>query len=124
MGLSENAVRELRGELKAVEEGIAALQQRADAIRQVLGERRQGDLLDAGLPARPSSFKAMVLTAIRENPGIRVPAVKAILKERDWIPAGNTDLGHRVYNEIWRMANVTGELRKTDAGGYVCIETA
>lgn len=124
MALSENAVRELRAELRSIEEEIRALEASADALRQVLGEGQQVSLLgEAMLPARPSSFKAMVVTVIRENPGIRVPAIKAILKERGWMPDGNTDLGHRVYNEVWRMANKTMEVRKTDAGGYVCVET-
>jgi hypothetical protein len=124
VALSENAIRELRAELKALEAGIGVMQTRADAIRQVLGEGRQPSLLgETMLPPTPKSFKSMVLTVIRENPGIRVSAIRTILSERGWMPAGNTDLGHRVYNEVWRMANKTGEVRKADSGGYVCIES-
>jgi hypothetical protein len=117
----------LADELDLIESQRESLALRAQAIRQLLGGDLQPSLLGDQItnggespPAvapQPPLFKTAVSTVIRERPGIKVPEVTRELRHRKWLPNGRTDLGHRVYNEIWRMLS-RGEVRKTANGGY------
>ena len=66
------------------------------------------------------TFKSVVRGIIVENPGIKTPQITKVVKERRLEPPGNTDLGHRVYNECWRMIK-RKEIKRSPDGGYVAI---
>lgn len=130
MPFSPAARRELKEELARIEGERVRLGIRANAIRQILEgeeqEQRSLLMLDeppapeplplVAVPPRPGTFKASVAAVIRERPGIRVPQITGVLRNRGWLPSGTTDLGHRVYNEVWRMLQ-RNEVRKDETGG-------
>jgi hypothetical protein len=105
MAFSESFVREAMQELERLERERQDIDSRIGALRQLIGSSQKRPTLFEGRLAEGTgkTFKAIVLGIIRENPGITTPLVTKVIKERGLEPGGATDVGHRVYNEIYRM---------------------
>jgi hypothetical protein len=129
MAFSESFMREARQELSRLERDRKELDIRIGTLKQLLTP----SLFDAATTAEAnpngsgrtthapkSSFKATVLGVIREHPGIVTPGITKTLKERGVVVGGNTEMGHRVYNEIYRMKN-NGEIAEHQ-GGWVAVK--
>lgn len=131
MPLSQSIVLELRKELARLEGARREIDGNIAAIRQLIGSGVQTDLLgetgtkqDHGPPRtlpqaalEADTFRDIVFSTIEHNPGIKTPEITRLLNAHSLKPQGNTDLGHRVYNECWRMLQQK-RIRKTDNGGW------
>jgi hypothetical protein len=125
VALSSAVIGELRREIEALEVERASLTARIDAIRRVLGEEPSPasvstPTLFSHLPTQGGAptVKAVVRQVLQQNPGVKAGDVTRILRERGYHPGGHTRLSHRVYNEIWRMAQ-SGEVERTEDGGFI-----
>jgi hypothetical protein len=124
MAFSESFMRELRQELDRLEGERRDLDTRINTLRRLLSTAEQPSLLPTVTPAQPraapETFKECVIAVLREHSGLRTPDITKTLRERGWVPGGGTDLGHRVYNELWRMRN-RNQVRNTHDGGWELV---
>ena len=123
---SDSFLRELKQELQRLELQRVELDDRIGRLRAVLsGAASQLSLLDDHRTkgADDGTFKSLVLGIIRQHPGIHTPQITRMIRDRGLGPGGTTDLGHRVYNEIWRMRR-KGEVDKVNDGGYIAVRRA
>ena len=127
MALSQSTTRELTRELVSLEKDRKKLDDKIAAIKHLLGEAAaiQPHLVETRAATRAqtqpdASLGTTVLQVIRDRPGIKIPDVTKALVHIGFAIGGATPIGHRVYNEVWRLTK-RGEVKKTSDGGYVPV---
>jgi hypothetical protein len=136
MALSTAVMKELQAELTGIEGEITTLQERADAIRKVLGESPQlvvrWTAPRHGAIVRPQvipqqyegmTLRQVVSTKLKAHPGWKSADVTQALRKEGYSRGGSTRFSHRIYNEIWRMEK-DGLVARDAKGGFVLKEAS
>jgi hypothetical protein len=133
MALSPAVTKELQTELAQILRDVEGLQDRANAIRKVLGIPRQSTTLElpyglglrSPVPEVPEQYVGMtmrqvVLSQLKNHPGWKAADVTRALKKEGYSRGGTTRFSHRVYNEIWRLEK--DKLIVRDANGGFAVK--
>lgn len=105
MPFSDLFKQQLQKEITRIENDQKDSERRLQILKQLLLTQDE----DCSISQVPTSLRQKVLEIVRQNPGINTSSITAALRDAHVKIGGKSKLGHRVYNELWRM-RLAGEV--------------
>jgi len=122
MALSPEVVKSLKAELGRLDDQRKEIERTAAAIRHVLSSAADGSAPSTTPPVGGLGMRDAIRAVLRSSDRPLKPAqVADALVRGGFDHKGSVDLKVRVANDLWKMSQPGGDVRKKE-GGYV-VET-